>query len=45
MSEALKERYINFFTDLGFKRFFQAAEVAQLDPPARDAYEQSLKRK
>jgi len=50
MSEALKERNLSDlvnvpdgFRDEVLKRFFQAAEVAQLDPPARDAYEQSLK--
>jgi flagellar biosynthesis GTPase FlhF len=26
-----------------FRRFFEAAEIAQLDPEERDAYEQSLK--
>ncbi len=39
MGEALRERYINFFTDFGFK----AAEIAKLEPVERNAYEQSLK--
>lgn len=39
----LKDKYINPLTDFGFKKLFEAAEIAKFTPEERDAYEESLK--
>ena len=39
----MKDRYINPFTDFGFKRLFEAAEIARFDAAEREAYEESIK--
>jgi predicted transposase/invertase (TIGR01784 family) len=36
-------KYINPLTDFGFKRLFEAAEIAKFTPEEREAYEESLK--
>lgn len=41
--QRLKDRYINPLTDFGFKKLFEAAEIAKFTPPERIAYEESLK--
>lgn len=40
---ALKDKYINPLTDFGFKKLFEAAEIAKFSPEEREAYEESLK--
>lgn len=40
---ALKDRYVNPLTDFGFKKLFEAAEIAKFSPEERNAYEDSLK--
>jgi len=37
------DRYINLFTDYGFKEFFELAEIDKMDEGERAAYEDSLK--
>lgn len=37
------EKYINPLTDFGFKKLFEAAEIAKFTPEEREAYEESLK--
>ncbi|MCB0514443.1 MAG: PD-(D/E)XK nuclease family transposase [Chitinophagales bacterium] len=37
------EKYINPLTDFGFKKLFEAAEIAKFSPMEREAYEESLK--
>ncbi|MBL7795239.1 MAG: hypothetical protein JNJ90_01945 [Saprospiraceae bacterium] len=39
----LKEKYVNQFTDFGFKKLFEAAEIAKFSPAEMSGYEQSLK--
>ena len=39
----LKEKYINPFTDFGFKKLFKVAEIAMFEPVGREIYEDSLK--
>ncbi len=39
----LKDRYINPLTDFGFKKLFEAAEIAKFTLEEREAYEESLK--
>ena len=39
----LKERYLNPFTDFGFKKLFHTAEISRFSPKERAAYEDSLK--
>ena len=38
-----QERYINPYTDFGFKRLFEQAEIAKFTPKERQAYEESVK--
>ena len=38
----LIEKYINPFTDFGFKKF-EAAEIARFSPEEKEQYEESLK--
>ncbi|MEZ4988376.1 MAG: PD-(D/E)XK nuclease family transposase [Saprospiraceae bacterium] len=40
---AIKEKYINPFTDFGFKKLFEAAEIAKFTPEEKEQYEDSLK--
>lgn len=40
---ALKDKYVNPLTDFGFKKLFEAAEIAKFSPEERNAYEDSLK--
>jgi hypothetical protein len=41
---ALVEKYINPFTDFGFKkRLFDAAEIAKFSPEEKELYKESLK--
>ena len=42
-SRDLKDRYVNPYTDFGFKKFFEAAEIAKFTKKEYDAYEDSLK--
>ena len=37
------ERYINPYTDLGFKKLFEQAEIARYNPTERRQYEESRK--
>lgn len=39
----LTDRYINLFTDFGFKKFFEQAEIAQFSEQEYQEYENSLK--
>lgn len=39
----LKDKYINPLTDFGFKKLFEAAEIAKFSAEEREAYEDSLK--
>ena len=38
-----QERYINPYTDFGFKKLFEQAEIAKYNPEERREYEASLK--
>ena len=38
-----QERYINPYTDFGFKKLFDQAEIAQYSPEERREYEASIK--
>lgn len=38
-----QERYINPYTDFGFKRLFEQAEIGKFTPKERQAYEESVK--
>lgn len=40
---ALQDKYINPFTDYGFQKLFEAAEIARFDPAEKAKYEESLK--
>ncbi|MBL7796680.1 MAG: hypothetical protein JNJ90_09275 [Saprospiraceae bacterium] len=40
---ALQDKYINPFTDFGFKKLFEAAEIAKFAPDDKVKYEESLK--
>lgn len=40
---ALQDKYINPFTDFGFKKLFDAAEIAKFTPDEKIKYEESLK--
>ncbi len=40
---ALQDKYINPFTDFGFKKLFEAAEIAKFTPDEKNKYEESLK--
>ncbi len=40
---ALQDKYINPFTDFGFQKLFEAAEIAKLTPDEKNKYEESLK--
>lgn len=42
-SRDLKDRYVNPYTDFGFKKFFEAAEIAKFTKKEYDAYEDSPK--
>jgi len=39
----MRDRYIDPFTDFGFQRLFEGAEIARFDPAERAAYEESVK--
>ena len=43
MIEDNRERYINPYTDFGFKKLFEQAEIARFTPEERRAYEESVK--
>jgi predicted transposase/invertase (TIGR01784 family) len=43
MADDTKERYINPFTDFGFKKLFKQAEIAKFSPEERQDYEESVK--
>ena len=43
MSDDTKERYINPYTDFGFKKLFEQAEIARFSPEERRGYEDSVK--
>lgn len=40
---ALQDKYINPFTDFGFKKLFEAAEIAKFTLDEKNKYEESLK--
>ena len=40
---ALQDKYINPFTDYGFKKLFETAEIARFDAEEKARYEESLK--
>lgn len=40
---ALADKYVNPLTDFGFKKLFEAAEIANFSLEERQAYEDSLK--
>ena len=40
---ALQDKYINPFTDFGFIKLFEAAEIAKFTPDEKNKYEESLK--
>ncbi len=39
----VKDKYINPFTDFGFKKFFEQAEIANFNDEEYNEYEESLK--
>jgi predicted transposase/invertase (TIGR01784 family) len=39
----LQDKYLNLFTDFGFKRMFKEAQIPRLDRKEQEAYEDSLK--
>lgn len=39
----VQEKYVNPLTDFGFKKLFEAAEIARFTPEEKGAYEDSLK--
>ena len=39
----MQDKYVNPFTDFGFKKLFGAAQIACFNPAERQAYEDSLK--
>lgn len=39
----VREKYVNPLTDFGFKKLFEAAEIARFTPEEQEAYEESLK--
>ena len=41
--ESMEARYINPYTDFGFKKLFKAAEIAKFTTAEYEAYEESLK--
>ena len=43
MIEDNRERYINPYTDFGFKKLFEQAEIARFTPEERRGYEDSMK--
>ncbi|MBO4315293.1 MAG: hypothetical protein J5867_04945 [Prevotella sp.] len=43
MSKERKEEYINPYTDFGFKKLFEQAEIAKYTNAERQQYEASLK--
>ncbi len=43
MSDDTKERYINPYTDFGFKKLFEQAEIAKYSDLERRQYEESKK--
>ena len=43
MADDTKERYINPYTDFGFKKLFKQAEIAKFSPEERQDYEESVK--
>ena len=42
MADDTKERYINPYTDFGFKKLFKQAEIAKFSPEERQDYEESV---
>lgn len=36
---ALQDKYINPFTDFGFQKLFEAAEIAKFTPDEKNKYE------
>ena len=40
---AFQGKYINPFTDFGFQKLFEAAEIAKFTPDEKNKYEESLK--
>ncbi len=43
MADDIKEKYINPYTDFGFKKLFEQAEIAKYNEVERRQYEDSLK--
>ena len=43
MTDFSPERYINPYTDFGFKKLFEQAEIAKYNPEERREYEVSVK--
>ena len=43
MSDGTTEKYINPYTDFGFKKLFEQAEIAKFSPKERQDYEESVK--
>lgn len=43
MTDIAKEKYINPYTDFGFKKLFGQAEIAKFTPEERQDYEESVK--
>ena len=43
MANDIKEKYINPYTDFGFKKLFEQAEIAKYNEVERRQYEESLK--
>lgn len=39
----IRDRYVNPYTDFGFKKLFEAAEIAKFTPRELNEYEDSLK--
>ena len=43
MGVEIRERYIDPYTDFGFKRLFDQAEIASFTPQERREYQESVK--
>jgi hypothetical protein len=43
MGIEIRERYIDPYTDFGFKKLFDQAEIAQFSPAERREYAESVK--
>ena len=43
MSDGTTEKYINPYTDFGFKKLFEQTDIAKFSPKERQDYEESVK--